>query len=73
MTPSYLRSEIVALALTLALSPMNSISMYAEEFESVSTAQVSPCFSFMPMAALPVLLSPKNRETARVLQSRSST
>lgn len=73
MRSPYLRSEIVALALIVALSPMNSISMYAEEFDSVSAAQVSPCFSFMPMAAFPVLLSPKKRDTAMLPQSRSST
>ena len=72
MTSPYLKSEIVALALIVALSPMNSISMYAEEFDSVSAAQVSPCFSFMPMAAFPVLLSPKKRDTAMDPQSRSS-
>lgn len=69
-----LRSERVASDWIWALSPKKSMATYpGESFGvSVGSSQVSPCFSFMPIATT-VLLSSRNREKERVPQSRSST
>ena len=64
---------MVALALIMALLPMNSSTMCAERFVWLSAKQLSPCTSFMPMAGIPMKVSSKNREAVTVFQSRSST
>lgn len=61
------------LAWIVALSPMNLKTKYAEVFVPLSIVQLSPCFSFMPIAGIPVLVSLANRDKVNVSQSRPST
>lgn len=70
-----LRSERVVVDGNCSLWPKKSITTDPGESVGASggSSQMSPCFSFMPILAIPVPLSSRKSEKSRVSQSRSST